>query len=302
MPKSSYQLGPIDAKEKATVEKILDIDIPRLQSEKGRSAMRWLVPRIRNKIGSTTGRAGCWNQMKSTFIGHVIYMQPKSITFKNLPATSSGTVLSPKLLWKNLPFFPRVSPDLSPEPWPRTLPATYPCGLAETHNMNSIQLFLAKKSIKINHPIAWKGVGIPQGMIFPPFFRRCQAFLLTKVLGLDLVKSHFVPRLKLLNMPWWSENPSIAGGWSQWWKCCHHYVKVSNCHAPTRNRFFTAGNSNKHRDIAVYVETLFTCKFQHPSCNGQCGQGGPQHGQLGWAFGLTDLYTNSPQRPWPVDG
>lgn len=120
MPKSSYQLGPIDAKEKATVEKILDIDIPRLQSEKGRSAMRWLVPWIRNKIGSTTGRAGCWNQMKSIFIGHVIYMQPKSRTFKNLPATSSGTVLSPKLLW-NLPWFPRVFPNLLQNP-ARNLP------------------------------------------------------------------------------------------------------------------------------------------------------------------------------------
>lgn len=30
--KQQTQLGPIDAKEKATVEKILDIDIPRLQS------------------------------------------------------------------------------------------------------------------------------------------------------------------------------------------------------------------------------------------------------------------------------
>ena len=167
MPKSSYQLGPIDAKEKATVEKILDIDIPRLQSEKGRSAMRWLVPWIRNKIGPTTGRAGCWNQMKSTFIGHVIYMQPKSITLKNLPATLSGTVLSPKLLW-NLPFFPRVFRNLLQnlgwEPCPQPTPLDW---------LRPIIWIafscLEKKSIKINHPTTWKGVGIPQGMIFPHF-------------------------------------------------------------------------------------------------------------------------------------
>lgn len=163
MPKSSYQLGPIDAKEKATVEKILDINIPRLQSETGQicQEMTSSVNKKQDRVHNSKGR-----MLKSTFIGHVIYMQPKSITFKNLPATSSGTVLSPKLLW-NLPFSREFSPTFS-----RTLAGTLPSaehsqhapwnlprvptplGLAETHNINSIQLFLEKKNIKINHPTA----------------------------------------------------------------------------------------------------------------------------------------------------
>lgn len=133
-------------------------------------------------------------------------------------------------------------------------------------------------------------------MIFPPFFRRCQAFLLTKVLGLDLVKSHFVPRLKLLNMPWCLKTRQQEAGAEV--NDGSVATIMSKCQTAMLQpeTGFSAGNSNKHRDMAVFVETLFTFKFQHPSCNGQCGQGGPQHGQLGWAFGLADLYTNSPQR------
>lgn len=68
-------------------------------------------------------------------------------------------------------------------------------------------------------------------MIFPHFSKVSSAFLLTKVLGLDLVKSHFVPRLKLLNMPWCLKTVNSKGLKSM--------ISVSNCHASTRNRFFS---------------------------------------------------------------